>query len=189
MRVPTSGVPLLLGKANRGKQSLNSDFCAPGCTAFSSNRSSQKAEQLRMDRGVTLSDSSSRCKSLHKHSDQFRDECRSAVLRLGPAGCCVWALEHYVTLGPSHNKRCVKSHFFLEHFKSVPDGQRLNIVVADTGSIGTESVGPFLRLNSAMAHVDVGPPVPACTPNQVRYGKVDSDRRTRPGTVSVRSRA
>ena len=66
--------------------------------------------------------------------------------------------------GPSHNKRCVKSHFFLEHFKSVPDGQRLNIVVAHTGSVGTESVGPFLRLNSAMAHVDVGPPVPACTP-------------------------
>ena len=67
-------------------------------------------------------------------------------------------------VGPSHNKRCVKSHFFLEHFKSVPDGQRLNIVVAHTGSVGTESVGPFLRLNSAMAHVDVGPPVPACTP-------------------------
>ena len=62
------------------------------------------------------------------------------------------------TKGPSHNKRCVKSHFFLEHFKSVPDGQRLNIVVAHTGSVGTESVGPFLRLNSAMAHVDVGPP-------------------------------
>jgi hypothetical protein len=66
--------------------------------------------------------------------------------------------------GPSHNKWCVKSHFFLEHFKSVPDGQRLNIVVARTGSVGTESVGPFLRLNSAMAHVDAGPPVPACTP-------------------------
>jgi len=58
-----------------------------------------------------------------------------------------------------NNKWCVKSHFFLEHFKSVPDGQRLNIVVAQTGSVSAESVGPFLRLNSAMAHVDVGPTV------------------------------
>ena len=65
--------------------------------------------------------------------------------------------QYHLIRGPSHNKWCVKSHFFLEHFKSVPDGQRLNIVVAHTGSVGTESVGPFLRLNSALAHVDAGP--------------------------------
>ena len=68
------------------------------------------------------------------------------------------------TLGPSHNKRCVKSHFFLEHFKSVPDSAFSNRAVLGIGCVGAESVGPFLRLNGAMAHVDVGPPVPACTP-------------------------
>ena len=91
-----------------------------------------------------------------KHKAKWKHAIRIAHRRL--------AVGRQPPIGPSHNKRCVKSHFFLEHFKSVPDGQRLNIVVADTGSIGTESVGPFLRLNSAMAHVDVGPPVPACTP-------------------------
>ena len=66
--------------------------------------------------------------------------------------------------GPSHNKWCVKSHLFLEHFKSVPDGAFSNRVVLGIECVGAESLGPFLRLNSGMAHVDVGPPVPARTP-------------------------
>ena len=60
--------------------------------------------------------------------------------------------------------------FYGRGFKSVPDGAFSNRVALGIGCVGAESLGPFLRLNSGMAHVDVGPSVPACTPELIKCG-------------------